>query len=73
MKVCTNSVTTGVDMDGMRKNRLYRISLGFNGETEKEALEKFVRFCREEDIEVLEDTFYALFQIEADGMRKNEI
>ena len=63
-------MTIGEGMAGMKKNRLYSINLEFNGETEKEALEKFVRFCREEDIEVLEDTFYTIFQVVPDGLGK---
>jgi len=39
-------------------DKKYSVTLDFNAENIKEAVGKFIKFCREEDIEVLEDTFY---------------
>ena len=36
----------------------YTITLTFNAKSIDKGAEKFISFCRYEDIEILEDTFY---------------
>ena len=36
----------------------YTITLTFNAKSLEQGADKFISFCRNEDIEILEDTFY---------------
>ena len=42
----------------------YSITLDFNADNIDQATEKFINFCRDEHIEVLEDTFLTFSEIE---------